>query len=135
MAARDDAAPTFQTVLYERKGPIGHVTLNRPEKLDADSDQLVEDLNNALFESDADPDAEPISGQHDPPTTGIPYGEAEHTSQDIHTAHPMVLVQVDDDFDIRIRPETMPGSLQVPAQFLIAVSRRRHARLTMRRAM
>jgi hypothetical protein len=33
----------------------------------------------------------------------------------------MVLVQVDDDFDIRIGPETMAAGLQVSAQFLVVV--------------
>jgi hypothetical protein len=53
--------------------------------------------------------------------TGIPDSEAEHTSQEIHTAYPMVFVQVDDDFDIRIGPETMPDGLQVSTQFLVVV--------------
>jgi enoyl-CoA hydratase/carnithine racemase len=48
--------PKFETVLYARKGPICHITLNRPEKLNAASDQLVEEVNDALFEFDADPD-------------------------------------------------------------------------------
>jgi enoyl-CoA hydratase/carnithine racemase len=51
-----DKIPTFETVLYEKKGPICRITLNRPEKLNAASDQLVEDVNDALFEFDADPD-------------------------------------------------------------------------------
>ena len=55
MASGNHAAPAFQTVLYETKGPICHITLNRPEKLNAASDQLVEDVNDALFEFDADP--------------------------------------------------------------------------------
>src|SRR5215470_382675 len=49
-------SPTFETVLYETKGPICHITLNRPEKLNAASDQLVEEVNDALFEFDADPE-------------------------------------------------------------------------------
>ena len=56
MAARDDASPMFQTVLYEKKGPICYITLNRPEKLNAASDRLVEDLSDALFQFDADRD-------------------------------------------------------------------------------
>ena len=46
----------FQTVLYEPQPPICHITLNRPEKLNAASDQLVEEVNDALFEFDADPE-------------------------------------------------------------------------------
>jgi len=49
-------SPKFQTVRYEKKGAICHITLNRPEKLNAASDQLVEEVNDALFEFDADPD-------------------------------------------------------------------------------
>jgi enoyl-CoA hydratase/carnithine racemase len=48
-------APTFENVLYRTAGPICHIVLNRPEKLNAASDQLVEDVNDALFEFDADP--------------------------------------------------------------------------------
>jgi hypothetical protein len=53
--------------------------------------------------------------------SGIPDSEAEHTSQKIHTAHSMVLVQVDNDFDIRIGPEPMTGGLQVSTQCLVVV--------------
>ena len=56
MSSSGQAVPTFETVLYEKKGPICHITLNRPEKLNAASDRLVEDVNDALFEFDADPD-------------------------------------------------------------------------------
>src|SRR5206468_3527691 len=50
------APPKFETALYEKKGPICYITLNRPEKLNAATDQLVEEVNDALFEFDADPD-------------------------------------------------------------------------------
>jgi enoyl-CoA hydratase/carnithine racemase len=49
-------ARTFETVRFEAKGPVCHIVLNRPEKLNAASDQLVEEVNDALFEFDADPD-------------------------------------------------------------------------------
>ena len=48
--------PKFETVRYETKGPICSIVLNRPEKLNAASDQLVEEVNDALFEFDADPE-------------------------------------------------------------------------------
>ena len=48
--------PKYETVLYETRGPICSIVLNRPEKLNAASDQLVEEVNDALFEFDADPD-------------------------------------------------------------------------------
>src|SRR6266581_3081889 len=55
MTARDNGTPKFETVRYEPKGPICHIVLNRPEKLNAANDQLVEEVNDALFEFDADP--------------------------------------------------------------------------------
>jgi len=56
MATIKDKTPTFQTVRFEPKGVICHIILNRPEKLNAATDQLVEDVNDALFEFDADPE-------------------------------------------------------------------------------
>jgi enoyl-CoA hydratase/carnithine racemase len=56
MATREEPQSRYQTVRYETKGPICHIVLNRPEKLNAASDQLVEEVNDALFEFDADPD-------------------------------------------------------------------------------
>src|SRR5262245_5116928 len=56
MADKKPAPPVFETVLYETKGPICYITLNRPDKLNAASDQLVEEVNDALFEFDADPE-------------------------------------------------------------------------------
>jgi len=59
MTARDNGTPKFETVRYEPKGPICHIVLNRPEKLNAANDQLVEEVNDALFEFDADPTLHP----------------------------------------------------------------------------
>lgn len=50
--------PTYETVLYEKKGGIVHITLNRPQILNAVSDQLQQDVNDAFFEFDADPEAQ-----------------------------------------------------------------------------
>src|SRR4051794_16982916 len=41
-------------VLAERRGPVGLVTLNRPEKLNALSSDLVNELEQALRDLDAD---------------------------------------------------------------------------------
>src|SRR5256886_12674311 len=41
MATRDNGATKFETVRYEPKGAICHIVLNRPEKLNAATDQLV----------------------------------------------------------------------------------------------
>ena len=46
----------YQTILYDVAENILTITLNRPEKLNAASDQLVEEVNDALFEFDADQD-------------------------------------------------------------------------------
>jgi enoyl-CoA hydratase/carnithine racemase len=46
--------PTYETVRFEPKGKVCHIVLNRPDKLNAANDQLVEDVNDALFEFDAD---------------------------------------------------------------------------------
>src|SRR2546422_2963761 len=56
MATRGNGVPKFETVRYETKGAICHIVLNRPEKLNAATDQLVEEVNDALFEFDADPE-------------------------------------------------------------------------------
>ncbi len=56
MTTRDNGAPKFETVRYEPKGAICHIVLNRPEKLNAANDQLVEEVNDAFFEFDADPE-------------------------------------------------------------------------------
>jgi 1,4-dihydroxy-2-naphthoyl-CoA synthase len=44
MATGKAAEPVWETILYEKKGGICHIVLNRPHKLNAASDQLVEDL-------------------------------------------------------------------------------------------
>ena len=56
MATRGNGIPKFETVRYETKGAICHIVLNRPEKLNAATDQLVEEVNDALFEFDANPE-------------------------------------------------------------------------------
>ncbi|MBI2887028.1 MAG: enoyl-CoA hydratase/isomerase family protein [Chloroflexi bacterium] len=49
--------PTFETILYEKRGKIVYVTLNRPHILNAFNDQMAEEINEAWFEFDADPEA------------------------------------------------------------------------------
>ena len=72
MTARDHGATKFETVRYEPKGPICHIILNRPEKLNAANDQLVEEVNDALFEFDADPDAAGRDPQRAPAAPSAP---------------------------------------------------------------
>ena len=56
MATAHHPPPKFATVLYETKGATCYITLNRPQKLNAANDQLVEEVNDALFEFDGDAD-------------------------------------------------------------------------------
>ena len=44
----------FETLLFERDGPLAWLTLNRPDKLNAISTAMVEDLNKALDAAEAD---------------------------------------------------------------------------------
>ncbi len=44
----------YHTIIVERKDHIGKITLNRPEKLNALTTQMGEELNNALLELEAD---------------------------------------------------------------------------------
>ena len=44
----------FETILLERRGPVGLVTLNRPKALNALNAQLMAELETALVELDAD---------------------------------------------------------------------------------
>ncbi|MFD1210706.1 enoyl-CoA hydratase/isomerase family protein [Arthrobacter sp. GCM10027362] len=43
-------------VLYETRGPIAHITLNRPEKLNAINTEVVLELNRRIAEAGADDD-------------------------------------------------------------------------------
>jgi enoyl-CoA hydratase/carnithine racemase len=45
------------TVLYERRGQIGYITLNRPDRLNAFNDQMTLDLRDALRRFDLDDEA------------------------------------------------------------------------------
>ena len=45
---------TPETIIYEVENGRARITLNRPEKLNALSNQLQEELNTALWEADND---------------------------------------------------------------------------------
>ena len=49
--------PDYERILYERKGKIVYVTLNRPEVLNAYDDLMAEELNDAWYRFDADAEA------------------------------------------------------------------------------
>ncbi|GBD41130.1 putative enoyl-CoA hydratase echA8 [bacterium HR39] len=44
----------YETILVERRGPVGLITLNRPRQLNALNSQLIRELNQALDELEAD---------------------------------------------------------------------------------
>lgn len=46
----------FETVLFEKKGKVGLITLNRPKALNAINAQLISELNQVLDECEADAD-------------------------------------------------------------------------------
>jgi enoyl-CoA hydratase len=46
---------TYETILYETDGGKARITLNRPEKLNAISWQMQQELQKALFDADRDP--------------------------------------------------------------------------------
>src|SRR4030095_11151861 len=48
-----DAMP-YETILYEKNGPVLTITLNRPESLNAINPQMTEELHTALDDADAD---------------------------------------------------------------------------------
>ncbi|MGD9891705.1 MAG: enoyl-CoA hydratase/isomerase family protein [Dehalococcoidia bacterium] len=49
-----ESTKTYETILYETSGPLCYITLNRPDKLNAANDTMVEELDDAFFAFDAD---------------------------------------------------------------------------------
>jgi enoyl-CoA hydratase len=50
----------YETVLYEKRGPISHITLNRPAKLNTCSPDLIRDWGAAMREAEDDDDVKII---------------------------------------------------------------------------
>src|SRR5438552_783378 len=54
-----DAMP-YETILYEKKGPVLTITLNRPDTLNAINPQMTAELHAALDQADADAETRAI---------------------------------------------------------------------------
>jgi methylglutaconyl-CoA hydratase len=52
--AKESTSPSFQTVLYATEGGVATITMNRPEKRNAISTQMIEDLLEALNVAQSD---------------------------------------------------------------------------------
>jgi enoyl-CoA hydratase/carnithine racemase len=50
----------YNTLLFTRKGGIGYLTLNRPDKLNALSQELMTELRHALDAIEDDPDVKVV---------------------------------------------------------------------------
>lgn len=51
-----DETHSFETIEYERRGAIGLITLNRPERLNAINEQMLDDLDQILDDIESDDD-------------------------------------------------------------------------------
>ena len=51
---------SYQTIIYEKRGPGAWITLNRPEERNAISPELIRELYEALDEAAADPEARAV---------------------------------------------------------------------------
>lgn len=60
-------AETFETILYEKQGPVAIITMNRPDKLNACSTVMYKEIDHALdmIESDGEVRAVVITGSGD----------------------------------------------------------------------
>lgn len=50
----------YETILYDKKGPVLTLTLNRPDTLNAINPQMTAELHEALDQADADPEVRAI---------------------------------------------------------------------------
>ena len=54
------ADESYETILYEKRGPVVTLMLNRPETINAINPQMTAELHGALDEADADETARAI---------------------------------------------------------------------------
>lgn len=70
---------TYENVIYEKKGSIARITMNRPEKMNALNDDLLFDLEQSMAEADRDLDVSVviIAGKGDAFSAGYDFEKAE----------------------------------------------------------
>jgi enoyl-CoA hydratase len=56
VTARRMPVPAFTTILYETLAPVARITLNRPERTNAISATMLDELARAMDAAEADPD-------------------------------------------------------------------------------
>lgn len=87
----------LKTVLFRRKGNIGFITLNRPEKLNAQNALMTQELLSALRQVESDPDVRVtvLNGAGKAFCAGHDLSEAkESTSLEKHIANVEVLQEI-----------------------------------------
>ena len=60
--------------------------------------------------------AQPIAGQQQLPSPGVPEGQGEHAVEVLEKLGPFVLVEVDEHFGVALGAEVVPGAFQPAAQ-------------------
>ena len=66
-------------------------------------------------------DPEPVPRQQEPPPRPVPQGDREHPPQPPHQVVAVLLVEVDDDLRVAVRPEPVPPRLQPCPQLPVIV--------------
>jgi len=92
----------LETVLYEVRGPIAVLTLNRPDKVNAINHQMVVDLGRALDEAEGDPKvlAIVLRGAGRAFSAGFDLSADSDTAEDRLTA---LRAELEEDFEIIMR--------------------------------
>ncbi len=88
------------TILYARSGPVAQITLNRPDKLNSITIEMVEGLHRAMDRAETDPEVRVIliSGAGKPFSAGFDLGSMEE-EPDREAARAMLQA----DFDVILR--------------------------------
>jgi len=66
-------------------------------------------------------DADAVAAQDERPRPFVPHGEGEHALESPCAAYPFLLVEMNDDFAVRVGAEPVALALQFPAEFRVVV--------------